>query len=69
MKGKREEEAVVDDNLEDRLSFSSESGCRSKVLVVLMRTMVVPGEGAGGCLRNLNLKCKGGDSSPHGPDR
>lgn len=69
MKAKQVEEAAVDDSLEDRLSFSSESGRRSRVGVVLMRIMVMPGEGAGGCLRNLNLKYKGGDSSPHGPDR
>jgi hypothetical protein len=67
VKGRREAE-VVDDSPEDHLSFSSESGREPRVVVVWMRIMVVPGKGTGG-LRNLSLKHKRGDSSPHGPDR
>ena len=53
---------AVDDSLEDRLSFSSGSDRGSRVW------KAVPVRGVVG-LRNLSLKCKRGDSSPHGPDR
>lgn len=56
------EEEDSDDILVDRLCFSNGSGRGSKAFVV-------PESVAGVCLRNLLLKNKRGDSSPHGPDR